>query len=84
MKPLGSYEEVATLLNLSRQTVYGMTSTKKFPLNVYLGHGRFNMDKLEQHIEAGTLFRPAQWSPREQKAINYKDQIKQVREAMVA
>lgn len=70
MTPLGTYDEVATLLRLSRRTVYQMTYQKRFPAGVYLGKGRFNMDKLEKHLLEGSLYQQAEWSIRERRYLH--------------
>lgn len=57
---IGTYTDVSILLKLSKSTIYRMTSNHQLPKGVYLGHGRFNLHKLHEHIEAGTLFQNSQ------------------------
>ena len=48
---LGTYTDIAAFLRLSRKTVYKMVCHKDFKKGIYLGRGRFNMDKLRAYIE---------------------------------
>jgi hypothetical protein len=56
MRPLGKYVDVAKVFQVSKDTIYKWVYLDKFPKNVYVGAGRFNMDKMEYHIEHGTIF----------------------------
>lgn len=60
MEPLGSYDDVSKILGMSRSTLYGMTSMGRLHRGVYVGHGKFNMEKLRKHIDDCTLFVTAQ------------------------
>ena len=48
---IGTYQEVADYLKLSRKTVYKMCCKKVFARGIYLGRGRFNMSRLKECIE---------------------------------
>ncbi len=48
---IGTYEDVASCLKLSRKTVYKTVCLKEFKKGIYLGRGRFNMEKLKKCIE---------------------------------
>ena len=86
MISIGTYSDVAGLLCLSKQTIYGYTSSRVFPQNVYLGRGRFNLNAIEEHIQNNTLF------PKKQEAISlrpsgkvdYKKRIQELQEEMAA
>ena len=51
---IGTYIEVAFLLKMSTKTIYAYKS--RFPRGVYLGHGRFNISRLKNHIEKNGTF----------------------------
>jgi hypothetical protein len=78
---LGSFDDVAVVLQRSKQTVYGMTSSKRFPEGVYLGHGRFNLIKLQKHIDDGTLFKPCV-QQRHGNLLDTKGHIRQFQQEM--
>lgn len=60
MEPLGDYSTVAKILGMSRSTLYSLTSMGRLHKGVYVGHGKFNMEKLRKHIDDCTLFVTAQ------------------------
>ena len=86
MMPLGTYDDVSKLLSLSIRTLYRMVYSDELPAGIYLGRGRFNMDKIIKHIDDGTLFRPA---PKTRKFAhsaatgNYKSLIRKEVEAFL-
>lgn len=53
---IGTYSEVAAYLRYSRKTLYKLVCNKEFKKGVYLGGGRFNMDKLRKCIEMEGTF----------------------------
>jgi len=53
---LANYEEVAEVLRLKKSTVYKMVHFRMFPPGVYLRHGRFNLTRLKEYIEAHGTF----------------------------
>lgn len=86
MTPLGRYQDVATLLNVSLRTLYGYINAKALPSDCYVGHGRFNMTALERHIQNNTLFQKRQaFSLLESSGkVDYKKRIRQLQEEMTA
>ena len=48
---IGTYEDMAACLKLSRKTVYKMVCHGDFKRGIYLGRGRFNIDRLKTCIE---------------------------------
>lgn len=50
-------DEVAIILGVKRQTVYKWVSEGRFDKRTYLGHGRWNYQKLVKMIEDGALFK---------------------------
>ena len=51
MPVIATYEDVAAYLKLSKKTVYKMVCEGVFPSGVYIGHGRFNLTRLADHID---------------------------------
>ena len=49
-------DDVATILGVAKQTVYKWVYEGKFDKRTYLGHGRWNYQRIVKHIEEGTLF----------------------------
>jgi hypothetical protein len=88
LRPLGSYADAAAALGMKVSSLYQLTSRGALPRNVYIGHGRWNLDKLEAHIGQGTIFtKPvnAQYSSSRDKIVskdNYKSQISEVRDSL--
>ena len=78
---IATYEETAMVLRVAVRTLYGWTSEKKLPDNVYLGRGRFNLDALENHVESNTLFKPqVHKSPKTKNVVgNYRERLSEIR-----
>jgi len=51
MPAIGTYNEVAAYLRLKRSTIYKMTHRGAFKPGIYIGQGRFNMDRLRKCID---------------------------------
>jgi len=48
---IGTYADIAACLKLSRKTVYKLVCLREFKKGIYLGRGRFNIERLKICIE---------------------------------
>lgn len=51
MPEIGTYSEVSAYLKYSRKTLYKLVCKGEFKRGIYLGGGRFNLNKLRKCIE---------------------------------
>lgn len=58
MRPLGTYQDVATLMNVNKDTIYKWVYLDRFQKGCFIPDlKRFNMDRIERLLSNGGVFK---------------------------